>query len=180
MTLEVDVGDEILVVGPCDAPPPPRHRKDVACRIEYATDGSVEAPKAKAPQGTRLWHLDQLGRLSPLVVTRETDSRVYFMSPQDGSERFVRRAALQEGWMYCEPLRISIYTEQGRAAFERRGRAPDDALAALGLGPHATEADVKRAFRERAKRAHPDGGGDSAGFIRLEATYRAALAALAG
>ena len=55
-----------------------------------------------------------------------------------------------------------------------------DALRALGLGPEATVADVRRAFRRHALRAHPDRGGSAEAFRRLLASYEEALALTAG
>lgn len=40
-------------------------------------------------------------------------------------------------------------------------------LKLLGLKSTATRADVKTAYRERAKRCHPDAGGDAANFREL-------------
>lgn len=44
-------------------------------------------------------------------------------------------------------------------------------LAAMGLPPGAGSADVKRRFRELARKYHPDGGGDSGQFIALVEVY---------
>ena len=41
----------------------------------------------------------------------------------------------------------------------------------LGLDRDASQADVKRSYRSRAKRAHPDAGGSSAAFDRLQRSY---------
>ena len=40
-------------------------------------------------------------------------------------------------------------------------------LRVLGLSPTATRADVKHAFREQARKHHPDAGGDAAKFCDL-------------
>lgn len=45
-----------------------------------------------------------------------------------------------------------------------------DPYAELGLGRDATEDEINRAFRERAKKAHPDGGGTTEEFTRLRAS----------
>ena len=50
-----------------------------------------------------------------------------------------------------------------------------ECLRDLGLGAGATRADVKRAFRRHALRAHPDRGGSARAFRHLMATYDAAL-----
>ena len=44
-------------------------------------------------------------------------------------------------------------------------------LALLGLPPYAGLADIKKRFRELAKRHHPDHGGDSDKFIELMQVY---------
>jgi hypothetical protein len=44
-------------------------------------------------------------------------------------------------------------------------------LSLLGLPPHAGLQDIKKQFRELAKRYHPDHGGDSAKFIELVEIY---------
>lgn len=49
----------------------------------------------------------------------------------------------------------------------------------LGLLPPYSLEDVKKAYRQRAKAAHPDGGGDTAQFEALHADYQRALS-LAG
>lgn len=51
---------------------------------------------------------------------------------------------------------------------------------ALGLAPPFTPARVRAAYRDRARTAHPDGGGTEAEFVRLRAAYEAALGDLGG
>jgi DnaJ-class molecular chaperone len=46
----------------------------------------------------------------------------------------------------------------------------------LGLFNHATVEQVKTAYRKLSLEAHPDHGGDPAGFHRLHLAYRQALA----
>jgi hypothetical protein len=50
------------------------------------------------------------------------------------------------------------------------------AIAALGLRIPCTEADLKRAYRRRVKRLHPDRGGDERLFLLLQANFEEALA----
>ena len=50
-----------------------------------------------------------------------------------------------------------------------------DFLVRLGLLIPCSVADVEAAFREAAKHAHPDRGGTAAGFVQLQADYKAAL-----
>lgn len=42
----------------------------------------------------------------------------------------------------------------------------------LGVSSLSTPAEVRRAFREAAKRAHPDGGGDDGAFRQVVEAYR--------
>jgi hypothetical protein len=44
-------------------------------------------------------------------------------------------------------------------------------LAQMGLPPYATSDDIRRRFRELAKKYHPDLGGDSRQFIELRDVY---------
>jgi hypothetical protein len=44
-------------------------------------------------------------------------------------------------------------------------------LAQMGLPPYATSEDIRRRFRELAKKYHPDLGGDSRQFIELRDVY---------
>lgn len=56
----------------------------------------------------------------------------------------------------------------------RTGMGPSPALTALGLPPTATPDEVERAYRELAKQAHPDRGGNVEQFKRLQAIYEQA------
>lgn len=50
----------------------------------------------------------------------------------------------------------------------------ESAFETLGVDPTASEADVKRAYRERVKDVHPDHGGDRETFERVRAAYATA------
>ncbi len=63
------------------------------------------------------------------------------------------------------------------------GKVPDwarcetpRAIAALGLRTPCSEAELKRAYRHRVKRLHPDRGGDQRLFLLLQANFEEALA----
>ena len=49
-------------------------------------------------------------------------------------------------------------------------------LTILGLGPTATQQEIKRAFRRLALTTHPDKGGSAAAFIRVKWAHDEALA----
>ncbi|QLG26115.1 J domain-containing protein [Halorarum halophilum] len=51
------------------------------------------------------------------------------------------------------------------------GMVPAEAYRELDLSPDASQADVKRAYRERVKEAHPDSGGDEEEFKRVNRAY---------
>ena len=56
----------------------------------------------------------------------------------------------------------------------RTGVGPSPALTALGLPPTAKLEEVERAYRELAKKVHPDRGGNVEQFKRLQALYEQA------
>lgn len=60
----------------------------------------------------------------------------------------------------------------GSPAMER-GMPPAAAYRELDLTPEASQADVKRAYRERVKETHPDSGGDEEEFKRVNRAYDA-------
>ena len=69
-----------------------------------------------------------------------------------------------------ELLRRAEGTRAGHAFDWMRGPAPTQvspALAALGLSHGATEADVRRAYRQLALKTHPDRGGSADAFRRV-------------
>lgn len=61
---------------------------------------------------------------------------------------------------------------RSRKADARAAKAAQEEIRArrlLGLGPKATAAEVKAAYRTRAARAHPDAGGSAAKMAELTA-----------
>jgi hypothetical protein len=64
---------------------------------------------------------------------------------------------------------------------EERDLQPyDEAFAVLGLPTGASESEVRRAYREKVKEAHPDHGGDEDEFRRVREAYTAAREAATG
>ena len=62
------------------------------------------------------------------------------------------------------------YKETGIPFESGRGYDPQ-LLALMGLGPFATSEDVKKRFRELARKYHPDAGGDNGQFAALMDVY---------
>ncbi len=48
-------------------------------------------------------------------------------------------------------------------------------LSLLGIAPGATKRDIRIAYRRKARKLHPDAGGDPEAFKQLHAAYRALL-----
>ena len=48
-------------------------------------------------------------------------------------------------------------------------------LSVLGLPQSATKADIKRAYKRLARKAHPDGGGSHEAFLKLNQAYESAM-----
>lgn len=59
-------------------------------------------------------------------------------------------------------------------------RETPPAIAALGLRLPCSEDDLKRAYRKRVKRLHPDHGGDERRLLQLQAQFEEALSIVAG
>jgi hypothetical protein len=82
------------------------------------------------------------------------------------AERAEQKRAWDAGWR-----RFGFDTGQTAPA----STAISGCFVALGLDERASEADVRRAFRLRARDLHPDRGGDEAAFKTLNANYVHAL-----
>ncbi len=60
-----------------------------------------------------------------------------------------------------------------RAGFRITDASP---LSVLGLSHGATKADIKRAYKRLARKAHPDGGGSHEAFLKLNQAFKQAMA----
>lgn len=55
---------------------------------------------------------------------------------------------------------------------EKEGRKMEkDLYGVLGVGKNATEEDIKKAYRKKVKKCHPDYGGDSEEFRKVQEAY---------
>ncbi|SNR23023.1 J domain-containing protein [Halorubrum vacuolatum] len=70
--------------------------------------------------------------------------------------------------------RTSRWTDDRLGGNAQSRRAIEDAFDVLGLSSNATAADVRRAYRERVKRVHPDQGGNEEEFRELQDAYATA------
>lgn len=75
-------------------------------------------------------------------------------------------------WFY--KIKPKIDPERPRLSDIIFGFSPDS-LAALGLRAGATKADIKRAYKRLARKAHPDGGGSHEAFMKLNQAYEQAM-----
>lgn len=69
---------------------------------------------------------------------------------------------------YCARVYFQYFKENGLTAM---GLHDPQLLALLGLPAYAGLPDIKKRYRELAKRYHPDHGGDSEKFVELLSTY---------
>ena len=113
-----------------------------------------------APPTPLIW--DRFFDLWPLRIGRAKYT-LYALAQMD---RDAYRQVVDE---YFAHVYYAFYRENG---ITPAGAYDPAVLAQLGLSADADEDDVKRRFRELAKRHHPDAGGDEAAFIRLMDIYR--------
>lgn len=98
-------------------------------------------------------------------VQSDPDVRTFILDRVE-LERDGSASARSQGWWrgpyYLHPETAPIGT-------------PPACLVALGLPATCTPADVRRAYRQRARELHPDAGGSHDAFIALTEAYTAAL-----
>lgn len=89
-------------------------------------------------------------------------------------DRVVTHAVLVEYEMPGDAIgnRLPFETPPMRPSAADRG--VEAALSTLGLSASATDEEVRAAYRERIKDAHPDHGGDQATFERVREAYTVA------
>jgi hypothetical protein len=89
----------------------------------------------------------------------------YTLTTLSGLDRNAYKSIVDE---FFARVYYEYYKENGIAFYNAYD---PDTLSRLDLPAHADEGDVKRRFRELAKKHHPDTGGDAAEFIELMKTY---------
>jgi hypothetical protein len=70
-------------------------------------------------------------------------------------------------WLTLEARRRPAPAQSGRAPSDAMSEA--EARSILGVGPQATRADIRTAYRNRMRFAHPDQGGNAEAAARLNA-----------
>ncbi len=103
--------------------------------------------------------------------------------PRYRRPRVTRYSRIQmPGWDRPPEMSVADWRWTRRSAgpgwFRREPSVEFGALSSLGLSVGASEADVRRAFRQRARAAHPDGGGTAQTFQALVALRDAAMVAV--
>lgn len=94
---------------------------------------------------------------------------------KDKAPLFLNRATLAaRGSQYHTRYHEYFYTTKPKRDPEQRHSSPES-VSVLNLPTPYTEADVRRAYKRLAKKAHPDHGGSEAAFIELKQAHDAAL-----
>lgn len=75
-----------------------------------------------------------------------------------------------------DPARVLDAVIDRNAEVVRRGRKERGFLKRLGLSLPVTPADVKQAYRDKARQTHPDRNGDPAEFRKVQEAFEEALA----
>ncbi len=75
---------------------------------------------------------------------------------------------------YKTPLTAEMHAalDRARARILAKTKPLSDKYALLGIEPGATKRDIKNAYRRKARKLHPDVGGDAESFKQLHETYR--------
>ena len=90
----------------------------------------------------------------------------YTLTQLEAMDRAAFKAAIQD---YFYQMYRRMYEENG---FPENGLYDPTSLEWLGLDGTADSREIKKRFRELAKKLHPDHGGDSEQFIELLENYR--------
>jgi hypothetical protein len=112
---------------------------------------------ANAATGRLVW--DRFFKINPKSTAK------YHVKDLVGIERDEFKEILDE---YSYFVYFQIYRERGLSI---DSMFDPNLLSLLGLGPFASEVDIKNRFRTLAKKYHPDMGGDSDKFIELVEAY---------
>jgi hypothetical protein len=105
---------------------------------------------------------------------------VELLGPEEARKRRAqqarRRAKLDA--ILSKPLRPDLQASMDKLRAEMLASAKPflkEERALLGVEQDATKRDIKNAYRRKARKLHPDVGGDAEAFKQLYAAYRAVL-----
>ena len=107
--------------------------------------------------------------------TKTTNPALYQDYAKQKAQSEARRIAFEAS--LDDPDTIALYEHLTERWVANRLGALSDELAVLGLEANATKREVRNAYRRKARKLHPDAGGDEAAFKQLHEAYRRVLAA---
>lgn len=123
------------------------------------------------------WNTD----FEPCVIAKTTVKRVLIVSPSLGCLWLNREALERDGKVYHSRPHEYFYKVKPNVDPEKPKTSArvssniQSAFATLGLTYPANQAAIKRAYKRKAREAHPDTGGHHEVFIKLNAAFKTAL-----
>lgn len=133
----------------------------------------VQNPKSGQHRG---WNTD----FEPCVVGKITPKRICILSPSLGVLYLNRAAFEKDGKVYhskpceyfykCKPL-VDPERPQQSVESVNLTQLEREALAFLDLVIPASQDDIIKAYKSKAKVMHPDGGGSHEDFLNLQSAY---------
>ncbi len=114
-------------------------------------------------------------------IIKRTKKRVYIRANKWNEHATVldRQELEANGFTRGGRYKSRYYNQAGREQWEaeraeRVESSVPECFRVLGVGATATLQDIKRAHRKRAQETHPDAGGDSTEFIKVQEAYEQA------
>ena len=75
-----------------------------------------------------------------------------------------------------DPQTLALWNEIEQLYNQATGKQHSAEYALVGVAPGATKREIYNAYRRKARKLHPDAGGDADAFKQLYAAYREILA----
>jgi len=107
--------------------------------------------------------------------TKETDPKLYRQHLRDQRQDTTDQA-LYEAFIDT-PEMIDFMNDVRARVAARRGNTLGSELALLEIDGNASKREVRNAYRRKARKLHPDVGGNEETFKQLHTAYRKVLAA---
>ena len=105
----------------------------------------------------------------------KTHSPAIYQKLRDDERESARTDAYERAHL-DDPAAIAEWDELSAWVEERIQQQHQAEYSLLGIEPGASKRDVKNAYRRKARKLHPDAGGDEAAFKQLYEAYRRVLA----